>query len=65
MNERDCPVFFSLDCHFVLQTIFLPSLHQGLTIDGNKHISSKKHDRQIVFGLQIVLDTCTTHLHDL
>ena len=31
----------------------------------DERISSEKHDRQIIFGLQIMLDTYTTHLHDL
>lgn len=31
----------------------------------DERISSGKHDWQIIFGLQIMLDTYTTHLHDL
>ena len=67
MNERDRPVFFLLRLSFRATNDFPSFPFSGThhVIGTNIIISSEKHDRQIIFGLQIVLDTCTTHLHDL
>ena len=56
--------FFS-DCHFVLRTIYLPSLFQAL-ITCKDIMSFEEETSQVnAFGVQVMLAPCTTYFHNL